>query len=248
MKLGLDGKVALVTGGSRGIGAAIVSALAGEGCHVAFNHLGDAERAAEVAAEVRGLGRRALVFESDVSNFAEPQRQLAQIATELGPLDILICNAGIHQDRASWNMSEDEWDRVLAVNLKGSFNYCRAAAKVFRERKAGRIVNVASINGIRGKFGQANYAASKGGLIALTCTLAKELGPAGVTVNAVAPGLVQTEMTRGAEAVVAAALARSLLGRAAEPEDVAALVLFLCGAPARHITGTCIPIDGGQLL
>ncbi|MFQ5845281.1 MAG: SDR family oxidoreductase, partial [Planctomycetota bacterium] len=141
------------------------------------------------------------------------------------------------------------WDQVIAVNLKGCFNYCRAAAKVFRAQRSGRIVNITSINGLRGKFGQANYAASKGGMVALTKTLAKELGRYGVNVNAVAPGMVDTAMAKALpEEYRRAAVEESVLGRLAEPQDVANLVLFLCSEGARHITGTCIRIDGGQAI
>ena len=249
MKLELEGKVALVTGGSTGIGAGIVRGLAAEGCDVAFVHWEDWNGASNVAETVRGMGRKALPIESDVSRCEAAGRAVNEVIDEFDTIDILVCNAGVAMDRALWNMTETEWDRVLAVNLKGCFNYCRAVAPLMRSRKSGRIVNIASINGMRGKFGQANYAASKGGMIALTKTIARELGPSGVTANAIAPGLVMTEMTRDLPAEFKkAAVDESVVGRAAEVEDVADLTIFLCSNRARHITGECIRVDGGQYI
>jgi len=167
---------------------------------------------------------------------------------ELGRLDCLVSCAGIARDAMSWKMSEEAWDEVLAVNLKGTFAYCRAVAPVFRAQKSGRIVTIASINGLRGKVGLANYAASKGGVIALTRTLARELGRSGVNVNCVAPGMVRTAMTATLPpAVLDVALAESALGRIADAEDVARVVVFLCSDAARHVTGEIVKVDGGQL-
>ena len=194
MELELGGRAAIVTGGSRGIGAAIALGLAREGVSVAITHLGDAEGAETAAAAIRECGQAVLVVESDVSDFAAAEATVARAAEEFGRLDVLVCNAGITADSVSWKMDEAQWDRVLAVNLKGCFNYCRAAIPHFRNAQSGRIINITSINGLRGKFGQVNYAASKGGMVALTKTLAKEVGKFGVTVNAVAPGMVLTEM------------------------------------------------------
>jgi 3-oxoacyl-[acyl-carrier protein] reductase len=238
--LDLTGKVALVTGGSRGIGAAIVRALAAEGCRTALTHVGDAEAAAAVGG---------LAFDSDASDPEAVEDVVGRVVAELGGLDILVCNAGITADAVIWKMSDEQWDRVLDVNLKGCFHYCRAAAPLFRERKGGRIVNITSINGLRGKFGQTNYAASKGGMIAFTKSLARELGRSGVTVNAVAPGMVATEMIQSVPAEFReAAEKESLLNRIADPADVADAVVFLCSARARHITGEVIRVDGGQYL
>jgi 3-oxoacyl-[acyl-carrier protein] reductase len=167
----------------------------------------------------------------------------------LGRLDILVCNAGITRDAVVWKMSEEAWDQVLDVNLKGCFTFCRAAAPVFRAQRSGRIVTISSINGLRGKVGQANYAASKAGMVALTKTLARELGPSGVTVNCVAPGLVATEMMASLPTeVLDRALKESALGRIAQPEDVAQVVAFLCSDRARHVTGEVIKVDGGQYI
>jgi len=160
-----------------------------------------------------------------------------------------VCNAGINRDGVIWKMSEDKWDEVIDVNLKGCFNYCRAAAQVFRERKSGKIVIIASVNGLRGKFGQTNYCASKGGEIALAKALARELGRYDVNVNVVAPGMVRTDMTRDLpREVVERAIDESVLGRIADPEDCANVVAFLCSDRARHITGEVIKVDGGQYI
>jgi len=223
--------------------------LAREGASIAITHLGDAEGAQTTAAAIEALGRSVLVVESDVSDFAAAEAVVSQVVAEFGRLDVLVCNAGITDDAVSWKMDEGQWDRVIAVNLKGCFNYCRAVIPHFRAAQGGRIVNLTSINGLRGKFGQANYAASKGGMVALTKSLAKEVGRFGVTVNAVAPGMVLTEMMRAVpEEVRAAAVAESVTGRVAEPSDIADAVVFLASARARHITGEVLRVDGGQYI
>ncbi len=249
MDLELAGRVALVTGAGRGIGATIATSLAGEGCPVALVDLAGHDQAQLLAARLRSEGRPALAIEADVTSLDQAEAAVTRTVEELGGLDILVCNAGITRDGVVWKLTEAAWDQVLAVNLKGCFTFCRAVAPRFRAQQRGRIVTVASINGIRGKAGQANYAASKAGVIALTKTVARELGPAGVTVNCVAPGLVATGMTADLPAAVRErALAESALGRAGTPEDVAAVVTFLCSGPARHLTGTVIRVDGGQYM
>ena len=172
-----------------------------------------------------------------------------RVREEFGRFDILVCNAGITWDGVLWKMTEQQWKQVIDVNLTGYFNYNKAAALVFKDQKHGKIVNVSSINGIRGKFGQANYAASKGGVISLSKSLAKELGRFNVNVNVVAPGMVLTEMMEAvAPEFKAAALGETVLGRFATPEDCANLVAFLCSDMSRHITGEVIKIDGGQYI
>jgi 3-oxoacyl-[acyl-carrier protein] reductase len=249
MDFGLAGQVALVTGAGRGIGHAIARELAREGCDVALVDL-DAFAGAETAAgDLRGAGRRAIALRTDVTDLAAAEAAVAATVRQLGRLDILVCNAGITRDAVIWKMSEEAWDQVLDVNLKGCFTFCRAAAPVFRAQRRGRIVTLASINGLRGKFGQSNYAASKAGIVALTKTLARELGPSGVTVNCVAPGMVATEMTAALPTEATdRAVAESVLGRIAQPEDVAQVVVFLCSDGARHVTGEVIKVDGGQYL
>lgn len=248
----LSGRVALVTGGSLGIGRATVLALAREGADVAFTYLGTRHQAGEprlVVDDVKQLGRRALAMESDASSYAEAMRVVDDVCEEFGRIDILVNNAGINRDGVLWKMTEEQWDAVIDVNLKGCFNYLRAVSPKFRGQKSGTIVNVSSINGMRGKFGQANYAASKAGIIGLTKSAARELGPSNVTVNAVAPGFVETDMTLTLpENVRRQALQETALGRFARPEDVADVIVFLASGQARHITGEIVRVDGGQYL
>ena len=249
MKRDLAGQSTLVTGAGRGIGAAIARELAREGSDVALVDLGAFDDAERLAAELRALGQKAVALRADVSDFAAAEGAVAAAVRALGRLDGLVCNAGVARDHASWKMTEAEWDQVIDVNLKGCFAFCRAAAPVFRAQKSGRIVTVASINGLRGKFGQSNYAASKAGVVGLTKTLAKELGPSGVNVNCVAPGIVRTEMTASLSAeVIAKSVAESALGRMGEPEEVASVVAFLLSDRARYVTGEVIKIDGGQYI
>jgi 3-oxoacyl-[acyl-carrier protein] reductase len=248
MDLGLAGHTALVTGGGSGIGAAIALELAGEGCDVAIVDR-DGGAALVIARQVEALGRRGLARAADVSDFALAEVVVQEVASEFGRLDILVCCAGITDDALSWRMDEQQWDRVLAVNLKGGFNYARAAGAIMKDQRSGRIVNIASINGLRGKFGQANYAASKGGLVALSKTLARELGKFDVTVNVIAPGMVWTPMAAALPAaVVEKAVDETVSGQLAEPTDCAAAVAFLCSARARHVTGQVLKVDSGQYL
>ena len=245
----LQDKVALVTGASMGIGEAIALDLATNGAHVAFTYRQHAEEAAAVAGRIEQRGRQARALQADVASFEDAQRVVAQVQQELGQLDILINNAGMNWDAVLWKMTEEQWDRVISVDLKGAFNYLRAAAPVFKEQGSGKIVNVTSINGLRGKFGQSNYSAAKGGVIALTKTAARELGRYNVNVNAVAPGLIETPMVKQApEQVREMALAEIVLGRLGTPEQVASVVSFLCGEAACHITGQVIQVDGGQYM
>ena len=242
----LEGKVALVTGGARGIGAVIAEELARLGAGVA---LVDVNEGTEVAQRIRTVGGRALALKADVADFRRAQGVVEEAVEVLGRLDILVLNAGITRDAAVWNMTEEAWDQVLGVNLKGAFTYARAAAPHFRARRSGRIILISSINGLRGKFGQANYAASKAGMIGLAKTLAKELGRSGVTVNVVAPGFITTPMTAAMpDEAKERALAEIALGHAGTPEDVAWAVGFLASERARFITGEVIKVDGGQYI
>lgn len=249
MDLQLTGKVALVTGGSRGIGAAISLELARQGCDVALTCRGRIEAAGAIAKKIEEMGRRAIALKADVASASEAEKTVDAVQEKLGRLDILVCNAGITWDGVIWKMTEEQWDTVINTNLKGYFNYNRAAARVFKDQRWGKIVNLSSINGIRGKFAQSNYSASKAGNIALTKALARELGKFNVNVNAVAPGMVMTEM---AEKIppefLNAAVRETVLGRIATPEDVAHVVAFLCSDYARHITGEVVKVDGGQYI
>ncbi len=249
MDLGLEGKNAIVTGGSLGIGSAIAVTLAKEGCNVAINYRRHDTEAKQVIEEVERLGRRGLAIKADVSSYDDAQNMVRTVVEEFGRLDIMVCNAGINWDGVIWKMTEEQWDTVINVNLKGYFNYNKAAAMVFKDQKSGKIVNISSINGMRGKFAQTNYAASKGGEIALSKSLARELGKFNVNVNVVAPGMVMTDMARSIPPeFLTKAMNETVLGRFATAEECADLVAFLCSDRARHITGEIIKIDGGQYI
>lgn len=241
MDLGLANRVALVTGAAGGIGAAIAGALAADGCELALiDH---------AAIDTARYPKPPLTLTANVSDWSRANEVVRETVDRLGSLDILVCSAGITRDAVSWKLSESDWDDVLAVNLKGCFTYARAAIPVMRQRGGGRIVNIGSINGLRGKFGQANYAASKAGLIGMSKSLAREAGRFGVTVNVVAPGLVETTMTRALpEPVRAAAQAESALAGATRAEDIAAAVVFLCSKQAGRITGEVLRVDAGQYI
>jgi 3-oxoacyl-[acyl-carrier protein] reductase len=249
MDLELNGKNAIVTGGSLGIGAAIARRLAQEGCNVAINYRRHDTEAKEVVQEIEGMGRRGLAIKADVSSYDDAQNMVQTVVKELGSLDIMVCNAGINWDGVIWKMSEEQWDTVINVNLKGYFNYNKAAAMVFKDQKSGKIVNISSINGMRGKFAQVNYSASKGGEIAMSKSLARELGKFNVNVNVIAPGMVMTEMAENIPPeFLTKAMDETALGRFASSDECADLVAFLCSDRARHITGEVIKIDGGQYM
>jgi 3-oxoacyl-[acyl-carrier protein] reductase len=245
----LEGKVAIVTGGTRGIGKAIVLDLTAQGADIALNYRKSADLAQELAEIIREMGRRALIVQADVSGFDDAQALVQKVMDEFGQVDILVNNAGMNWDGVVWKMTEEQWDRVISVDLKGTFNYTRAVTPIFREQGSGKIVNITSINGLRGKFGQTNYSAAKAGVIGFTKACARELGRYSVNVNAIAPGLIETEMVKEApEKVREMALAEIVLGRLGLPEEVAYVVTFLCSEKGRHITGQVIQVDGGQYI
>jgi len=245
----LKDQAAIVTGGSLGIGAAVALEFARQGASVALNYRKHKEEAEEIIKQAEEMGVKGLAVQADVSVFEDAQRMVEEVHGQFGRLDILVNNAGINWDGVIWKMAEDQWDTVININLKGYFNYIRAVAPIFREQKSGKIVNVTSINGLRGKFGQSNYSASKAGIIGLTKTVAKELGKAGINVNAVAPGLIETDMMKEApKEVLDRALGEIVLCRLGQPEEVASVVAFLCSEAARHITGEVIKVDGGQYI
>ena len=247
--MNLENKTAIVTGGSVGIGAAIALTLAECGASVALNYRKHREEAEAVLEKIVQSGRKGLLVQADISNFDDAAKMVSEVTGTFGRVDILVNNAGINHDGVIWKMTEDQWDNVLNVNLKGYFNYIRAVAPLFREQQSGKIVNITSINGIRGKFGQSNYSASKAGIIGLTKTVARELGKYNVNVNAVAPGLIETDMMKNAdESVRVAALEEIVMKRIGQPEDIANVVAFLCSDLARHITGEVIKVDGGQYI
>ncbi len=238
---GLDFKnnVVLVTGASGGIGQEIVAKFANAGARVVAVDLQPPAQ----------LPDKCTFCEADVSDFDQVESRIGRILAAEKRIDCLINNAGIARDATVWRMTESDWDAVLAVNLKGAFNFIHHLAPHFRDMNRGKIVNISSINGLRGKFGLANYAASKAGLIGLTKTIAKELGRHQVNVNAVAPGYVLTALTESLpEKIIEQATSETVFGRLALPEDVANAVLFLCSDLAKHITGEVIKVDGGQYI
>ncbi len=249
----LQDKTAIVTGGTRGIGEAIVNDLAASGADVAFTYTSEksTELAEKIAENVRKMGRKALFIriKKEESSFDQAQAVIDKVQEDWGKIDILVCNAGINWDGPIWKMKEKQWDHVLNTNLKGYFSYLRAASPIMREQRSGRIVMLTSINGMRGKFGQTNYAASKGGIIAMVKTAAKELGGRGITVNAVAPGLILTDMMDAMpEAAKQASLDETVLKRLGDPDDVAHVVTFFSSDLSRHVTGEVIKVDGGQYI
>jgi NAD(P)-dependent dehydrogenase (short-subunit alcohol dehydrogenase family) len=240
----LAGRVALVTGGASGIGLACAGELARRGAKVAVADL-DAGRLRRLG---RAYGRRNL-YALDVADPPAVRRAVDDLVRRLGRLDILVLAAGICRDAVLWKMSDEQWDRVLAVDLSGAAHLLRAAAPLLRKQRFGRVVLVSSINARRGKFGQTNYAAAKAGLLGLARSAAKELASRGVTVNVVEPGFIDTPMTAGLpESLRRRAIAETPLGRIGRPEDVAAAVAFFAGPGAGHITGQALAVDGGQAM
>lgn len=251
----LRGTGAIVTGGATGIGRAIVLELARQGMHVAFNYLDDNEGRTRAAAErtaeeARSHNVTVICREADVRNYEEVAAFVKHAEQLLDGLHILVNNAGIARDRALWRMDAEEWRDVVDTNLTGAFYMIRAIAPLLRAQQHGKIVNIASVHGIRSEFGLSNYASSKAGLIGLTRSAAVELGRSNINVNAVAPGYIRTtRLTDGVSPeILDHARERSVLGRLGDPQDVANVVLFLCSERARHITGAIIPVDGGYML
>ncbi len=245
----LTGKTALVTGASRGIGRAIALRLAADGAKVALNFASNSAKAESVKAEIEAAGGTAMLVRGDVSDFATVTGLVKKIVDDWGRLDILINNAGITRDNLLLKMSEDDFDKVIATNLKGVFNCTKAVTKLMMRQRGGRIVNMSSVVALKGNISQTNYAAAKAGIIGFTKSVARELASRGVTVNAVAPGLINTDMTAAlSEKVKEVMLQEIPAGRMGTPEDVANAVAFLVSDQAAYITGQVLSVDGGLVM
>lgn len=247
--MNLTDKVALVTGASGGIGRSVSIALAKAGADVVINYSGNLAKAEEVQKEVEALGRRAMVIKADISSADEVSAMMKAAVKSFGKIDILVNNAGITRDGSLLMMKEEDWDAVLNTNLKGVFLCTKTAAKLMLKKKYGRIINIASVVGLIGNAGQANYSAAKAGVIGLTKTSARELAARNITVNAVAPGFIQTKMTDVLpEEVKASMLSQIPLARLGTPDEVADAVLFLASDRASYITGQVISVNGGMVM
>jgi len=245
----LEGKIALVTGASRGIGRAIALALAAQGAAVAVNYAGNRDAAEQTTADIAATGGAALPVQADVRDIEQVQAMIRQIQAELGTLDILINNAGILRDAPLMLMKPEHWDDVINTHLKGAYHCAKLGIRNMIAKRGGRVINIVSPSGIRGRAGQANYSAAKGGLIALTRTMALELSRFNITVNAVSPGVIATDMTERLPDKVRTELLNQIpLGRFGAAEDVARMVVFLCGPGGEYITGQVIHVDGGLVM
>ncbi len=249
MQITLTDRVALVTGGSRGIGRAISLALAAAGATVVVNYRGNAAAADDTVAAISAAGGKAIAIQADVANGDDVKRLFSEVSSAYGRLDILVNNAGITRDTLMMRMKDDDWDAVLDTNLKSQFLTTRAAMSTMVRARYGRIINITSVVGLMGNAGQANYAAAKAGIIGFTKSVAREIGSRSVTVNAVAPGFIDTELTAVLNDEMREALKKQIpLGRLGSPEDVAGVVTFLASDQAAYITGQTFNCDGGMVM
>jgi 3-oxoacyl-[acyl-carrier protein] reductase len=244
----LTGKTALVTGASKGIGRAIALRFAQEGAQVAFTYLSSVEQGVALENELKAFGIRAKGYRSDASNFAQAEKLINDVVAEFGSLDILVNNAGITMDNLLLRMHEEAWDKVMNVNLKSCFNTVKAATRPMMKQKSGSIINMTSVVGIKGNAGQANYAASKAGIIGFTKSVALELGSRGIRSNAIAPGFIETEMTAKLDEKTVQSWREAIpLKRGGRPEDVADACVFLGSDMSTYISGQVLQVDGGML-
>ena len=247
--MNLTGKVALVTGASRGIGQVVAVELAKAGADVIVNYIGNEAVAQETVEKVEALGRKALKIKADVGNAEEVQAMVDEAHAAFGHIDVLVNNAGITRDGLLIRMKDSDWDDVLNINLKGVYLVSKAVAKLMVKQRSGRIINMTSVSGVTGNVGQANYAAAKAGVIGFTKTCAKELAARGITVNAVAPGFIETAMTDVLPEKIKEGIAATVpLGRMGQPEEIAGVVTFLASDFARYITGQVLNVDGGMVM
>ncbi len=245
----LTGKTAIITGASRGIGKAIAMKFAQQGANIAFMHIGDGENAARTEKELTALGIKAKGYECDVSDFDAAKALVDEIIAEFGEVHILVNNAGIIRDGLMLSMKESDFDKVISVNLKGTFNMTKSVYQHFMKKRRGRIINISSIVGLNGNAGQANYASAKAGIIGMTKSVAKELASRNVTANAIAPGFIATDMTASMpEKAREAAIATIPMKHAGQVEDIANTALFLASDEAGYITGEVIRVDGGMAM
>jgi 3-oxoacyl-[acyl-carrier protein] reductase len=245
----LDGKVALITGASRGIGRSVAIDLAKAGAKVVINYAGNVAAAQEAEQLIKAAGGEVLLIQGDVSNAEAVDTMVTQIMDQFGRIDILVNNAGITRDNLLMRMKEADWDAVMNINLKGIFNCTKAVSRIMMKQKSGKIINMTSVVGLTGNAGQANYAAAKAGVIGFTKSMAKELASRGITVNAIAPGFIATDMTAVLSEQIKSELVTKIpLGRLGSPEDISAAVLFLVSEAANYITGQTLNVDGGMVM
>lgn len=247
--MNLKDKIALVTGGSRGIGREIALKLSKEGSHIAFFYTSNEEKAREVVKELESNGVKAMALKVDVSVESEVVEAVKLVEKDFGTIDILVNNAGITRDNLLIRMSEKDWEDVLDINLKGAFLTTKAVVRKMMKKRYGKIINISSIVGVKGNIGQSNYSASKAGIIGFTKSMAQELAARGIRVNAIAPGFIETDMTDVLSSDVKEEMLKNIpLGALGKPEDIANLVVFLASSKADYITGQVINIDGGMVM
>ncbi|HEY8361704.1 MAG TPA: 3-oxoacyl-[acyl-carrier-protein] reductase [Tissierellaceae bacterium] len=245
----LENKVALVTGGSRGIGREIALELARNGANVVITYVNNEEKANEVIDEIKSMGVKALAIKADVSKESDVQRMIEKVEEEFNSVDILVNNAGITKDNLLIRMKEEEWDEVMNVNLKGTFLCTKAVARMMMKKRYGKIINITSVVGITGNIGQGNYSASKAGIIGFTKSIARELASRGIRVNAIAPGFIETDMTEVLNEDIKNAMLKSIpLGTFGKPKDIANTVVFLASSKSDYITGQVINVNGGMFM